>query len=81
MNATLLKDEVALLKSGRHDNPHRFLGLHDVAGGEKVIRLWAPYQKELTFEYLGELVEEETQTLRRNPFVHSICNTPLFQAM
>ena len=57
MNATLLKDEVALLKSGRHDNPHRFLGLHDVAGGEKVIRLWAPYQKELTFEYLGEMVE------------------------
>ena len=51
------RDQVALLKSGSHDNPHSFLGLHENSVGEKVIRLWAPKKSELSFEYLGEIVQ------------------------
>jgi 1,4-alpha-glucan branching enzyme len=54
-----IEDEVSLLQSGLHHNPHRFLGLHDSPWGEKVIRLWAPNRRELAFEYLGELVYAE----------------------
>ncbi len=51
-----LRDEVSLLISGSHPNPHRFLGLHDGEMGEKVIRIWAPRKNDLSFEYLGEIV-------------------------
>lgn len=52
----ILQGEVGQLKSGNHDNPHRFLGLHESSSGEKVIRIWAPRKSELLFEYLGEIV-------------------------
>ena len=51
-----LRDEVALLTSGCHHNPHRFLGLHDSETGEKIIRIWAPRKADLSFEYLGKIV-------------------------
>ena len=53
------RDEVSLLSSGCHDQPHRFLGLHDEPGGERVIRLWAPRKEVLSFEYLNEIVWAE----------------------
>src|SRR3990167_7603529 len=56
MTLEMIRDEALLLASGRHDNPHRFLGLHELEGGEKIIRLWAPKKTELIFEYLGEQV-------------------------
>jgi 1,4-alpha-glucan branching enzyme len=57
MELELNRDEVHLLITGSHQNPHQFLGLHESLFGEKVIRIWAPKKSELFFEYLGEIVK------------------------
>lgn len=57
MELEVNRDEVHLLTTGSHQNPHQFLGLHESSFGEKVIRIWAPKKNELFFEYLGEIVK------------------------
>jgi 1,4-alpha-glucan branching enzyme len=44
--------ELALLKEGRHHNPHHFLGLHN-----GVIRLWRPGADQIYLEVKGRVVQ------------------------
>ncbi len=47
--------ELTLLIEGRSYNPHHFLGLHNVAGGQ-VIRLWRPGAEKIHLEVKGCVV-------------------------
>ena len=40
-----------------HHDPHTLLGLHELANGQKVIRLWRPGAKKVFLEVFGEIVE------------------------
>jgi 1,4-alpha-glucan branching enzyme len=51
------RDQIELLKTGRHADPHSFLGLHKTEEGEEVIRFWLPYFSKCIFEFKGEMVE------------------------
>src|SRR5690242_3411298 len=42
-------------------NPHHFLGLHEIEGGKKIIRLFRPGAPYLSFELKGERVEAKKQ--------------------
>lgn len=53
----VLDAEVDLLASGRHFDPHRFLGIHLTKDGWKEIRLWAPKRQHLSFYLEGKKVE------------------------
>jgi alpha-1,4-glucan:alpha-1,4-glucan 6-glycosyltransferase len=39
-----------------HHDPHTILGLHEFTGGRKIIRLWRPGAKQISFEAFGESV-------------------------
>ncbi|MBS0625838.1 MAG: 1,4-alpha-glucan branching protein GlgB [Verrucomicrobia bacterium] len=50
-----MSSDVELLSEGRHYDPHRFLGLHEVEQGQ-VIRLWRPGATDVYLEVLGSIV-------------------------
>lgn len=52
LDVSLLAD-LELLIRGEHFDPHRFLGVHALGEGKKVIRLWRPGAKEIYFELFG----------------------------
>lgn len=55
-NLLNISQEINLLQKGTHPNPHQFLGLHPLARGDKIIRLWAPGKNTLHFRYKNKLV-------------------------
>lgn len=55
-NFEAISSEVELLQSGRHTDPHRFLGLHTSGYLQKYIRFWAPLKKEYHFSFRGKIV-------------------------
>ena len=56
-------NHIELLHGGRHREPHGFLGLHALAQGEKVIRIFAPKQTAVALEYKGEKVEASASSI------------------
>lgn len=57
MHLERVNTEIELLSSGRHTNPHSFLGIHPVEHGWKEIRLWAPRRQQLSFYLKGQKVD------------------------
>lgn len=47
---------IQLLQQFKH-NPHRVLGLHDVNGERKIVRLWRPGARTVHLEVFGKIVE------------------------
>lgn len=50
------KDHIHHLIQGRHGDPHLFLGIHPIAGGKKIIRIWRPGAKTLYIELQGKSI-------------------------
>lgn len=49
--------DLLLIFSGDHYNPHSVLGLHDFFEGQKVVRLWRPGAKKVYLEVFGKVRE------------------------
>ena len=49
--------DLLLIFSGDHYNPHSVIGLHDFFEGQKVIRLWRPGAKKAHLEVFGKVEE------------------------
>src|SRR3990172_3833984 len=49
--------ELRTLQQGEGCDPHGFLGIHEIKGGKKVIRLWRPGAERAYVEVFGQVVE------------------------
>lgn len=49
------RSEVDLLVAGKHPNPHQFLGLHQIANGQKLLRVFAPEKQEHSIVLQSEI--------------------------
>lgn len=57
MMSYIYRPDFLLLFNGSEYDPYRYLGLHKMNNGQKVIRLWRPGAQRVYLEVLGEIVE------------------------